>query len=91
MVEYNENVARSGSATGSAAAVDQGLRSYMLGVYNYMAIGVALTGIFAFVISQLATTTDPAMAVGRLGNGTLLTSLGAALYSPPLSYVFMFA
>ena len=34
------------------ASVDQGLRSYMLGVYNYMTIGVALTGLIAFFTSQ---------------------------------------
>jgi len=30
---------------GEAAAIDEGLRSYMLRVYNYMALGVAVTGI----------------------------------------------
>jgi len=34
------------------ASVDQGLRSYMLGVYNYMTLGVALTGLVAFFTSQ---------------------------------------
>lgn len=34
------------------ASVDQGLRSYMLGVYNYMGLGVALTAIVAFFVSQ---------------------------------------
>ena len=29
---------------GARAEIDQGLRSYMLGVYNYMALGVALDG-----------------------------------------------
>ncbi|HMA14988.1 MAG TPA: Bax inhibitor-1 family protein, partial [Kiloniellaceae bacterium] len=38
-----------------AAQVDEGLRKYMLGVYNYMALGVAFTGIVAlFVASQPA-------------------------------------
>ncbi len=38
------------------AEIDQGLRSYMLGVYNYMALGVALT---AAVI--LAVASNPAI------------------------------
>lgn len=40
-----------------SAAVDEGLRSYMLRVYNYMASGVLLTGIVALLVY-----TSPAMA-----------------------------
>lgn len=36
----------------AALGIDQGLRSYMLGVYNYMALGVALTGIVAMLITS---------------------------------------
>jgi FtsH-binding integral membrane protein len=36
-------------------AIDQGLRSYMLGIYNYMALGVAVTAVVV-----LATYTIPA-------------------------------
>lgn len=35
----------------SRAAIDQGLRSYMLGVYNYMALGVALTAIITMAVA----------------------------------------
>lgn len=91
MVQYEDKMARPGTTTGTAAAVDEGLRSYMLGVYNYMALGVAFTGIAAFLISQLATTTDPALAAAQMKNGTLLTQLGATLYAPPISYILMFA
>ncbi len=34
------------------AEIDEGLRSYMLRVYNYMASGLALTGIVAYLVSQ---------------------------------------
>lgn len=34
-----------------AASVDVGLRSYMLRVYNYMALGVAFTGIVALAVA----------------------------------------
>lgn len=34
-----------------AAAFDQGLRSYMLGIYNYMASAVALSGIVALMVA----------------------------------------
>ena len=39
-------------STGSAAAIDEGLRTYMLRVYNYMAAGLAVTGIIAYLTSQ---------------------------------------
>jgi FtsH-binding integral membrane protein len=38
--------------TGRAADIDEGLRAYMLRVYNYMAAGLALTGIVAFFTAQ---------------------------------------
>lgn len=36
----------------SRAEIDQGLRSYMLGVYNYMALGVAATAIITLAVSS---------------------------------------
>lgn len=59
-----------------AQEVDQGLRSYMLGVYNYMAIGVALTGIVAYSTFYMAST-NPAVA--------------QLLYGSPLKWVIMLA
>lgn len=38
--------------TQSRAEIDQGLRSYMLGVYNYMALGVALTAIITLAVAS---------------------------------------
>ncbi|MBN9344007.1 MAG: hypothetical protein BGO76_08275 [Caedibacter sp. 38-128] len=45
--EYMRTVSRSG-----AGAVDQGLRSYMLGIYNYMALGLSLTGLVATLVAS---------------------------------------
>ena len=36
----------------SQADIDVGLRDYMLRIYNYMASGLALTGIVAYVFAQ---------------------------------------
>ncbi len=44
------------SAAEMDAAVDAGLRSYMLSVYNYMASGVLLTGIVALLAYQSGFT-----------------------------------
>ncbi len=44
---------RAGGARADAG-IDQGLRSYMLGVYNMMAIGLAVTGVAAYGTAMLA-------------------------------------
>jgi FtsH-binding integral membrane protein len=72
---------------GTAAAVDEGLRSYMLKVYNYMGIGLVVTGLVAWFAAAAAVTTDPAAAVGQLENGTLVTQWGSLLYGSPLMWV----
>ena len=72
---------------GTAAAVDEGLRSYMLKVYNYMGIGLVVTGLVAWFAAAAAVTTDPNAAVGQLANGTLVTQWGSLLYGSPLMWV----
>jgi uncharacterized protein len=39
------------SRTQTQVGIDQGLRSYMLGVYNYMALGVAVTAIITLAVA----------------------------------------
>ena len=59
--------------------IDQGLRSYMLKVYNLMALGLAITGLAAFLSFQFA-----------FANGEL-TAFGQAIYVSPLKWVVIFA
>jgi FtsH-binding integral membrane protein len=42
-------------AQAEAAVIDQGLRAYMLRVYNYMASGLALSGIVAMLVASSET------------------------------------
>src|SRR5271157_5990252 len=79
-----------GATRAGRAEIDQGLRSYMLGVYNNMTIGLALTGLVALGIHMLAVTTDPALAAGQARH-LMLTSFGVTLYATPLKYVVMLA
>ncbi len=81
-------------------AIDEGLRSYMLSVYNYMAVGLVITGVVAYLVYQMAITSNAADAAGRLPNGTMLTSFGVTIYTTwvkwvlalsPLALVFLFA
>ncbi len=44
---------RTGYAPRDAALFDEGLRQHMLRVYNYMALGLVLTGVVAFTVSSV--------------------------------------
>ena len=74
-----------------AATVDAGLRAYMLRIYNYMSIGLAITGLAALGVYMAAVTTDPAGAAAKFGNNTFLTSFGYAMYVSPLKWLFILA
>ncbi len=90
MAEFRRQYARTGGIA-QTGAIDEGLRSYMLRVYNYMAVGLGITGLAAIGAYMMAVTGDPAAAAARLENGTLLTQLGVMLYSSPLKWVVMLA
>ena len=47
-----------GMSQASAAALDEGLRQHMLRVYNYMGLGLVVTGLVAFIVG-----TTPALYV----------------------------
>ncbi|CTQ32145.1 Bax inhibitor-1/YccA family protein [Jannaschia rubra] len=83
---------RTGSVSGARAAeIDQGLRAHMNKVYGTMSVGMLITFAAAWALSGLATTTDPSLAVAQMGNGTMITSFGEALYFSPLRWLVMFA
>ena len=67
------------SSQAQVASIDAGLRSYMLGVYNHMTIGLAITGLIALGASFLAI------------QGGQLTGFGYAIYVSPLKWVIMLA
>lgn len=75
---YNKNFSSSAS---NAVAYDEGLRKFMLGVYNNMSIGLAVTGVVAFLISQ-----SPALMASIFG-----TPLGYLFMFAPLIFVFFFS
>jgi FtsH-binding integral membrane protein len=91
MADLRNYQMRAGAGTRVDTGIDEGLRAYMLKVYNLMALGLAITGLAALGTVMLATTTDPSAAVATLGNGKMLTSFGAALYASPLRWVVMLA
>jgi len=50
MADFDNRLAR--SADSAALAVDAGLRAYMLRVYNYMLVGLGLTGVVAWLTAN---------------------------------------
>ncbi len=60
------------------AQIDQGLRSYMLRVYNYMASGLALTGIVAYIVAH--TGLFAAIYGSGLGFVVMLAPLGIVFF-----------
>ena len=54
---------RAASAAQSTVAMDEGLRAYMLKVYNYMATGVLLTGVIALISFKMSVVTDSTGAI----------------------------
>ena len=79
MQPYEQNQYATGTGFArTAAQVDQGLRAFMLGVYNNMILGLAISAVVALGVNMLATTSDPSQAVARMG-GIGLTELDHGL------------
>lgn len=81
------NAAHRAGATTQTAEFDEGLRAYMLKVYNYMASGVLLTGIVALLLSRSPEILSIFYNLVDLGGGRVaiqgMTGLGwIAMFSP---------
>jgi len=84
MSDFDRNYAatRTGYRT-DQVAVDAGLRAYMIRVYNYMAAGVALTGLVAWLTFSAAVVETSA--------GLQLTAFGQAIFQSPLLWILVLA
>lgn len=76
---------RFNTQTGTQVQVDQGLRSYMLRVYNYMGAGLAITGAAAFGTFHAAV--DATGALTPFGNTVFVSPLKWVLILAPLAMV----
>ncbi|MFZ3357145.1 MAG: Bax inhibitor-1/YccA family protein [Xanthobacteraceae bacterium] len=84
MSDFDRNyaAARTGYRT-DQVTIDAGLRAYMIRVYNYMASGVALTGVVAWLTFSAAVT--------QVGGGLQLTQFGHLIFQSPLMWVLVLA
>jgi FtsH-binding integral membrane protein len=70
-----------GAGRGDAALFDEGLRQHMLRIYNYMGLGLVVTGIVAYVVG-----TTPALFVPIFS-----TPLKWVVMLAPLAFVLFFS
>ena len=73
------------SKTIDQSSVDEGLRSYMLRVYNYMTTGLVLTGLMAYFFGKAS------VVLSESGQLMGFTSLGNTLFNSPLKWLIMLA
>ena len=82
MSNYDQNLAASATTAGSAVAIDAGLRAHMLRIYNYMAAGVGLTALVAWLTYRLtgaALLHNPLMWIFILAPLVLVFFIGSRI------------
>ena len=86
-MEFDKNgiLNRAKAAQQSTVVMDEGLRAYMLKVYNYMATGILLTGIVALITFKMSVVTND------VGSIVALTQIGNAIYMSGLKWLVMLA
>ena len=75
-------------SSASEAIIDQGLRAYMLKVYNYMSSALALTGIIALLTAKFAVVSFEPFILSSLGNSLYNSGLACVVMLAPLGVVF---
>src|SRR5438876_7466385 len=105
MSDFDRNVVTAQHARplgrAQTAGVDEGLRAYMLHIYNYMVLGLAITGLAALGIYMISVTADASAAAKILRNGVevpaqvagnmYLTSIGYTVFVSPVKWVIILA
>ncbi|OUX40595.1 MAG: hypothetical protein CBE21_06720 [Proteobacteria bacterium TMED261] len=87
-MEFNKQNIQSKATIGEAHVIDEGLRAYMLKVYNYMASGILITGFISLILFQFSG--GYGIQVTSMGiTGT--NSFGDLIYKSPLMWVLMLA
>ena len=81
-MEFNRQNTNVKSSAAESHVIDQGLRSYMLKVYNYMGSALLVTGIVALITFKFSVLSLSPLT---------LTSLGNSLYNSGLAWIVMLA
>jgi len=81
-LDFNQ---RSFTKTANSVEIDEGLRAYMLKVYNYMTTGLLITGLISFFFGKASVVTND------IGQIIELTNVGNLLFNSPLKWIVMLA
>ncbi len=93
MANQNFNTFGRGGVIADQATYDAGLRAHMIKVYNYMASGLALSGIVAFGVANFPALQNLFFHVGRTPGGAVIpvgmTLLGWIAVFAPLGLLLL--
>jgi hypothetical protein len=89
MSDFNRGYSRTTAVGAADMAVDAGLRAFMLGVYNKVALGLVLSAAMAFVTSQVAPVRDLMYRVTADGRLLGLTLIGMIVAVSPLAVLLI--
>jgi len=84
-MEFNKQNIQSKATSAETHVIDEGLRAYMLKVYNYMASGILITGFISLILFKMSVVTSPDGSIAGL------TGIGNVLYNSALMWVVMLA
>ncbi len=88
MSDFNRGVARPWAAGQADMSVDAGLRAFMLGVYNKMALGLLLSAALAWATSHQPLV-QYLFRIDETGRAIGMTPAGTALMFAPLAVVLV--
>jgi FtsH-binding integral membrane protein len=87
MSDFNRGYARTIPADRADMSVDAGLRSFMLGVYNKMALGLLLSAVLAWLTADFAPVQQLLYVVSPEGRLVGFTGLGTIIRFVPLAVI----
>ena len=87
-MEFNKQNIQSKSTSAATYAIDEGLRAYMLKVYNFMASGVLLTGFISLLVFEISGGMEITLEPSGL---TGLTSFGQLIFNSGFKWLVMLA
>ena len=87
MSDFNRGYARTAAAGAADMSVDAGLRSFMLGVYNKLALGLVISAALAWLTADFAPVQQLLYVVTPDGRLAGFTALGTIIRFAPLAVI----
>lgn len=84
MIDYTK---RNAATTSAAVGYDEGLRSYMQNIYNYMALALAFTGVIAYGASTSEAFISSLYTLNAAGQPAGISLFGYVIMFAPLALV----